>query len=78
MYVYVRRRVLYYKRSKGPYMLDICYKVLLIIVKRRKLTWYGHVIRSKGLAKLILQRHFKGKRRSSSSSNSSSSSSNIL
>ena len=27
----------------------------LIIVKRRKLQWYGHVSRSSGLAKTILQ-----------------------
>ena len=29
---------------------------LLIIVKRRKLQWYGHVSRSSGLAKTILQK----------------------
>ena len=29
----------------------------LPIVKRRKLKWYGHVSRSSGLAKTILQRH---------------------
>ena len=28
---------------------------LLTIVKRRKLQWYGHVSRSSGLAKIILQ-----------------------
>ena len=28
---------------------------LLIIVKRHKLQWYGHVFRSSGLAKTILQ-----------------------
>ena len=28
---------------------------LLTIVKRRKLQWYGHVSRSSGLAKTILQ-----------------------
>ena len=28
---------------------------LLPIVKRRKLQWYGHVFRSSGLAKIILQ-----------------------
>ena len=28
---------------------------LLNIVKRRKLQWYGHVSRSSGLAKIILQ-----------------------
>ena len=36
---------------------------LLTIVKRRKLQWYGHVSRSSGLAKTILQRTVKGGRR---------------
>ena len=36
---------------------------LLIIVKRRKLQWYGHVSRSSGLAKTILQSTVKGGRR---------------
>ena len=36
---------------------------LLTIVKRRKLQWYGHVSRSSGLAKTILQGTVKGKRR---------------
>ena len=31
------------------------HKDLLTIVKRRKLQWYGHVSRSSGLAKTILQ-----------------------
>ena len=31
------------------------YEDLLISVKRRKLKWYGHVTRSSGLAKTILQ-----------------------
>ena len=31
------------------------HKDLLTIVKRRKLKWYGHVTRSTGLAKTILQ-----------------------
>ena len=34
---------------------------LLTIVKRRKLQWYGHVSRSSGLAKTILQGTVKGK-----------------
>ena len=34
-----------------------------IIVKRRKLQWYGHVSRSSGLAKAILQGTVKGGRR---------------
>ena len=36
---------------------------LLIIVKRRKLQWYGHVSCSSGLAKTILQGIVKGGRR---------------
>ena len=31
------------------------YEVLLATVKRRKLKWYGHVARSDGLSKVILQ-----------------------
>ena len=33
---------------------------LLTIVKRRRLKWYGHVSRSSGLAKIILQAQLKG------------------
>ena len=33
---------------------------LLTIVKRRKLQWYGHISRSLGLAKTILQGSVKG------------------
>ena len=36
---------------------------LLTIVKRHKLQWYGHVSRSPGLAKTILQATVKGGRR---------------
>ena len=36
---------------------------LLSIVKRRKMQWYGHVSRSSGLAKTILQGTVKGGRR---------------
>ena len=36
---------------------------LLTIVKRRKLQWYGHVSRSSGFAKTILQGTVKGGRR---------------
>ena len=36
---------------------------LLTIVKRRKLQWYGHVFRSSGLAKTILQSSLKGRGR---------------
>ena len=35
----------------------------LTFVKRRKLQWYGHVSRSSGLAKTILQGTVKGGRR---------------
>ena len=35
----------------------------LTIAKRRKLQWYGHVSRSSGLAKSILQGTVKGERR---------------
>ena len=34
----------------------------LTIVKRRTLQWYGHVSRSSGLAKTILQGKVKGER----------------
>ena len=36
---------------------------LLMIVKRRKLQWYGHVSRSSGVVKTILQDTVKGGRR---------------
>ena len=36
---------------------------LLTFVKRRELQWYGHVSRSSGLAKTILQGTVKGERR---------------
>ena len=36
---------------------------LLTTVKRRRLQWYGHVSRSSGLAKTILQGTVKGERR---------------
>ena len=36
---------------------------LLTTVKRRKLQWYGHVSRSSGLAKTILQGTLKGGRK---------------
>ena len=38
---------------------------LLTMVKRRKLQWYGHVSRSSGLTKTILQGTLKGERRQS-------------
>ena len=39
------------------------YDELLILVKKRKLRWFGHVSRSSGLAKTILQGTMKGKRK---------------
>ena len=39
------------------------HKDLLTVVKRRKLQWYGHVARSLGLARTILQDTVKGGRR---------------
>ena len=39
------------------------YEDLLTIVKKRKLKWYGHVTRGKGLAKTILQGTVPGGRR---------------
>ena len=41
------------------------YEDLLTSVKRRKLKWYGHVTRSSGLAKTILQGTVQGGRRRS-------------
>ena len=39
------------------------YEDLLTSVKRRKLKWYGHVTRSSGLAKTVLQGTVQGERR---------------
>ena len=39
------------------------YGNLLTMVKKRKLRWYGHVTRSEGLTKTILQGTVHGKRR---------------
>ena len=39
------------------------YDELLPLVKKRKLRWFGHVSRSSGLAKTILQGTVKGKRK---------------
>ena len=38
------------------------YDELLTVVKKRKLRWFGHVSRSSGLAKTILQGTVKGKK----------------
>ena len=45
------------QKATGPH------EDLLTIVKRRKLQWYGHVSRSSGLAKTILQGTVNGGRR---------------
>ena len=50
----VRNRI---ERAIGPY------EDLLTTVKRRKLKWYGHVSRSSGLSKTIMQGTVKGGRR---------------
>ena len=39
------------------------YDDLLTLVKKRRLRWFGHVSRSSGLAKAILQGTVKGKRK---------------
>ena len=39
------------------------YDELLILVKKRKIRWFGHVSRSSGFAKTILQGTVKGKRK---------------
>ena len=39
------------------------YDKLLTLVKKRKLRWFGHVSRSSGLAKTILEGTVKGKKR---------------
>ena len=48
------------QRAIGPY------EDPLTIVQRRKLQWYGHVSRSSGLTKTILQGTVKGRRRQDS------------
>ena len=45
------------RQAVGPH------EALLTVVKRCKLQWYGHVFRSSGLAKTILQGRVKGGRR---------------
>ena len=39
------------------------YNELLTLVKKRKLRWFGHVSRSNGLAKTVLQGTVKGQRK---------------
>ena len=50
----VRNRI---RQATGPY------EDLLTTVKKRKLRWYGHITRSTGLAKMILQGTVQGGRR---------------
>ena len=45
------------QQASGPH------EDLLTVVERRKLQWYGHVSRSSGLAKTILQGTVEGGRR---------------
>ena len=45
------------QQASGPH------EDVLMIIKRCKLQWYGHVFRSSGLAKTILQGTVKGGRR---------------
>ena len=54
-----------YQRGRHAEMHQVIgpHEDLLTIVKRRKLQWYGHVSRSSGLAKTILQGTVKGGRR---------------
>ena len=49
-------------RAKSQQAVGL-HEVLLTIVKRRKLQWYGHVSRSSSLVKTILQGTVKGRRR---------------
>ena len=39
------------------------YDELLTLVKKRKVSWFGHISRSSGLAKTLLQGTVKGKRK---------------
>ena len=66
------RKILYISYKDHVTNEEVCTKIqqatgphedLLTIVKRRKLQWYGHVSRSLGLAKTILQGTMKGGRR---------------
>ena len=66
------RKILHISYKDHPTNEEVCAKIqqavephkdLLTIVKRRKLRWYGHVSFSSGLAKTILQRTVKGRRR---------------
>ena len=53
----------YRKILRSSYKDHATNEEVCAIVKRRKLQWYGHVSRSSGLAKTILQGTVKGRRR---------------
>ena len=68
----VLRKILHISYKDHVTYEEVCAKIqqaiglredLLTIVKRHKLQWYGHVSRSSGLAKTILQGTVKGGRR---------------
>ena len=68
----VYRKILHISYKDHVTNEEVCAKIqqaigphedLLTIVKRHKLQWYGHVSRSSGLAKTILQGTVKGGRR---------------
>ena len=49
-----RLQGIYYRHAIGSY------EDLITIVRKRKLRWYGHITRSTGLAKMILQGTVQG------------------
>ena len=66
------RKILHISYKDHVTIEEVCAKIqqaigphadLLTIVKRRKLQWYGHVSRSSGLAKTIMQGTIKAGRR---------------
>ena len=66
------RKILHISYKNHVTNEEVCAKIqqaigphedLLTIVKRRKLQWYGHVSRSSGLTKTVLQGTVKGGRR---------------
>ena len=59
-------RIYYAQISKSDAEAIGPHEDLLTIVERRKMQWYGHVSRSSGLAKTVLQGTVKGRRRQDS------------
>ena len=62
----------YHKNARGAELQEVRNRIqnatavhddLLIMVKKRKLRWYGHISKSSGMAKIILQGTVKGARR---------------